>query len=55
MTLALLVLFSTVSFTIEKHFCGDILVDVAVFTEVEKCAMEAEEIALEKNYKKTLL
>ncbi|WP_083253430.1 HYC_CC_PP family protein [Flavivirga aquatica] len=46
--LALLVLFSTVSFTIEKHFCGDVLVDVSIFTEVEKCAMEAYEIALEK-------
>ncbi len=46
--LASLVLFSTVSFTIEKHFCGDILVDISIFTEVEKCAMEAEEIALEK-------
>ena len=43
-TLALLVLFSTVSFTIEKHFCGDVLVDVSIFTEVEKCAMEAFEM-----------
>ena len=42
--MALLVLFSTVSFTIEKHFCGDVLVDVSVFSEVEKCASEAEEI-----------
>ena len=38
--MAMLVLCSTVSFTVEKHFCGDILVDVSVFTEVEKCAME---------------
>ncbi|MFD2822062.1 hypothetical protein ACFS5M_00170 [Lacinutrix iliipiscaria] len=43
-TLAFLVLFSTVSLTIEKHFCGDVLVDVSIFTEVEKCAMEAFEI-----------
>lgn len=42
--LALLVLFSTVSFTIEKHFCGDVLVDVAVFVEAEKCEMEALEM-----------
>ncbi|WP_449288675.1 HYC_CC_PP family protein [Mariniflexile aquimaris] len=41
--LALLVLFSTVSFTIEKHFCGDVLVDVAVFSEAQKCGMEAYE------------
>ncbi len=42
--MAFLVLFSTVSFTIEKHFCGDTLIDVAVFTESQKCAMEAFEI-----------
>lgn len=42
--LALLVLFSTVSITIEKHFCGDILIDVAVFKEAQKCAMEAFEM-----------
>lgn len=42
--MALLVLFSTVSFTVEKHYCGDVLVDVSVFTEAEKCASEAEEI-----------
>lgn len=42
--MALLVLFSTVSFTIEKHFCGDVLVDVSVFVEAEKCGMEALEI-----------
>lgn len=47
--LALLVLFSTVSFTIEKHFCGDILVDMSFFTEADKCAMESEEIALKKS------
>ena len=46
--MALLVLFSTVSFTIEKHFCGDVLVDVSVFSEVEKCAMEAFKIAQER-------
>lgn len=42
--LALLVLFSTVSITIEKHFCGDVLIDVAVFKEAQKCAMEAFEM-----------
>lgn len=44
--LSLLVLFSTLSFTIEKHFCGDVLVDVAVFTQAEKCAMEAYEMEM---------
>lgn len=46
--LSLLVLFSTVSFTIEKHFCGDVLIDVSIFTEVDKCAMEAFEILQKK-------
>lgn len=38
--MALLVLLSTVSFTIEKHFCGDTLVDVAVFSEIQHCGMD---------------
>ena len=48
MLLALLVLLSTVSFTIEKHYCGDTLVDVSVFSEAQKCAMEAMEILQKK-------
>ncbi|WP_052823308.1 HYC_CC_PP family protein [Neotamlana sedimentorum] len=48
-TLALLVLFSTVSFTVEKHYCGDVLVDVSMFTSVEKCAMENMEVLLKMN------
>jgi hypothetical protein len=35
--LSFLVLFSTFSLTIEKHFCGDVLIDVAIFSESEKC------------------
>lgn len=50
--LALTVLFSTVSFTIEKHFCGDVLVDVSIFTEVEKCAMEMFEVEIVEITKK---
>ena len=51
--MAILVLFSTVSFTVEKHFCGDVLIDSAVFTEVEKCKMEAFEIEQSKITKKS--
>lgn len=40
--IALLVLFSTVSFTIDKHFCGEILVDQAVFSEAQTCSMHGE-------------
>ena len=48
-TLAILVLVSTVSFTIEKHFCGDVLVDVSMFIEAEKCGMDAQELMLKKS------
>jgi len=37
--LALLVLVSTFSFTIEKHFCGELLVDQAVFSKAKDCGM----------------
>ena len=47
--LALLVLISTVSFTIEKHFCGDVLVDVSMFAEAKKCAMESMEMLQKKS------
>ncbi|KAA1242395.1 hypothetical protein [Aquimarina sp. RZ0] len=38
--LAFLVLFSTLSFTVEKHYCGRFLVDVAVFSKAKDCGME---------------
>lgn len=43
--MALLVLMSTLSFTMEKHFCGDTLVDVAIFSEVNTCGMELNSIS----------
>ena len=41
-TMAFLVLLSTVSFTVDKHFCGEILVDLAVFSEAQSCGMHAD-------------
>lgn len=38
--MAFLVLLSTMSFTVEKHFCGNIFVDKAIFSEAETCGME---------------
>lgn len=38
--LAFLVLFSTFSFTVEKHYCGDFLVDVSYTGNAKKCNME---------------
>lgn len=41
--LALLVLFSTFSFTVDKHFCGDFLVDVSVLGKADGCGMEMKQ------------
>jgi len=38
--LALLVLVSTFSFTVDKHFCGSFLVDQAVFSKALTCGMD---------------
>ncbi len=38
--MALLVLFSSMSFTIDMHYCGDKLVDFSLL-EADKCAMSA--------------
>ena len=40
--LAILVLFSTLSFTIHKHYCGETLVDTSLFAEADSCGMEAK-------------
>lgn len=46
--LTLLVLFSTFSFTVEKHYCGNTLVDIAVFSEAKGCGMETASMAKAK-------
>lgn len=50
-TLALVVLVSTMSFTIEKHFCGNILVETAIFTEVNGCGMDMSKFKTADNEK----
>jgi hypothetical protein len=50
--MALLVLFSTMSFTVDMHFCGGNLVDKAIFSEVKKCGMEMESKTAEYAIKK---
>lgn len=40
--IALLVLVSTMSFTVDMHYCGGHLVDKAIFSEVKKCGMEMD-------------
>ncbi|MFK2819559.1 hypothetical protein U0L90_05480 [Flavobacteriaceae sp. LMIT009] len=51
--MAMLVMFSTVSLTVEKHYCGDTLVDVAVFEEAKKCGMESSNMPVEEITKKS--
>ncbi|PHS07306.1 MAG: hypothetical protein COA88_09040 [Kordia sp.] len=40
--MAIVVLFSTMSLTIDMHYCGDTLVDSAVFSKVKTCGMEMQ-------------
>jgi hypothetical protein len=46
--LAFLVLFSTFSFTVEKHYCGDQLIDVSFTGQAEGCAMNLDAVASTK-------
>ena len=41
--MAFVVLLSTMSFTIDRHYCGDILVDTAIFKQAKTCGMEKQE------------
>lgn len=38
--MAFVVMFSTMSFTIDMHYCGDTLVDTAIFQKAKTCGME---------------
>jgi len=40
--MAFVVLFSTMSFTIDMHYCGDTLVDTAIFKKAKTCGMELQ-------------
>ena len=40
--MAFVVLFSTMSFTVNMHYCGDDLVDTAIFSKADTCGMEME-------------
>jgi len=40
--MAFVVLFSTMSFTVNKHYCGDTLVDTSLFREAKSCGMEMQ-------------
>ena len=42
LTMAFVVLFSTMSFTVNMHYCGDTLVETAIFHKAEGCGMEMD-------------
>jgi hypothetical protein len=40
--MSFVVLFSTMSFTIDLHYCGDTLVETAIFHKAKGCGMEMD-------------
>ncbi len=45
--MAFVVLFSTMSFTVSMHFCGDVLVDSSMLSSAESCGMETQDFSSE--------
>ena len=45
--MAFVVLFSTMSFTVNMHYCGDTLVETAIFKKAKGCGMEMEKPSTE--------
>lgn len=43
--MAIVVLVSTMSFTVDMHFCGDQLVDTGIFSPAESCGMDMKNSA----------
>ena len=46
--MAFVVLFSTMSFTVNMHYCGDTLVESAIFQKAKGCGMEMEKPSTEE-------
>ncbi|WP_298495452.1 hypothetical protein [uncultured Algibacter sp.] len=47
LTMAFVVLFSTMSFAVNMHYCGDTLVETAIFHKAKGCGMEMEKPSTE--------
>ena len=45
--MAFVVLFSTLSFTVNMHYCGDTLVETTLFNKAKGCGMEMEKPSTE--------
>ena len=46
--MAFLVLFSTFSFTVDKHYCGDFLVDISYIGKADGCGMKMDSATILK-------
>ena len=46
-TMAFVVLFSTLSFTVNMHYCGGTLVETAMFQKVKGCGMDMQKPSTE--------
>ena len=44
--MAAVVLMTTMSFTVDMHYCGDILVDFSFVQQVETCGMEKAQVTV---------
>ena len=47
LAMTFVVLFSTMSFTINMHYCGDTLVETAIFYKAKSCGMEMDKPSTE--------
>ncbi|MBF8151444.1 hypothetical protein ITJ86_16170 [Winogradskyella sp. F6397] len=47
LAMAFVVLCSTMSFTVNMHYCGDTLVETAIFNKAKGCGMEMEKPSTE--------
>ncbi|PIB30264.1 hypothetical protein BFP78_14550 [Gaetbulibacter sp. 5U11] len=47
LAMAFVVLFSIMSFTVNMHYCGDTLVETAIFHKAKGCGMEMEKPSTE--------
>jgi hypothetical protein len=47
MLMAFVVMFSTMSFAVSMHYCGDSLVETAFFKKAEGCGMEVHSSSME--------
>lgn len=47
--MSFVVVFSTMSFSISEHYCGNHLVDIGIFSKAESCGMEMQKTSENKD------